>query len=382
MLLPASYDAFPSQASSSANTFDVIEESPLDTVVHGVPEYLTRIVLESAEMPNSTVFQLMGMDPLTKSFVINPKTGELRIASRIDREMLCRFDASMTQQQQMDSLSGVTCVKTININIKSKSAGGGASETSQKQPIILRIVDINDNSPLWFGKSSLTVRFVEVVQSSRFGKQEFYSKSQLLDRATDPDKGPNGTVSYAIKGPGADVFRLENGEAASGGYIPHETPEFPPGPLKLRPVVPLDREVTAFYNLTLFAFDAGQPQRTNSIPLYVYITDVNDHAPVFHSYNSDHSTIYHMGDQKHGDLVKYCPARGSLMESAPIDSLVLQLNATDRDDGENGRVTYSVLPSDALFASHFSLDPVSGQLKVKRKLDFDSGPRRFTFKVS
>ncbi|VUZ40233.1 unnamed protein product, partial [Hymenolepis diminuta] len=246
-----------------------------------------------------------------------------------------------------------------------------------RMQIMLRIVDINDNSPKWPGKRILTVRFVESFQSgTSFGKQEMTTQSQLLDRAVDPDAGPNGTVSYSLKGNGADMFRLEYPDLDNGRYDQQDINS----PLRLKPVVPLDREMFEYYNLTLYAFDAGNPQRSSSIPLDVYVTDFNDHAPVFHSYNSGHSG--YSRDNKQGDSVRIIPERTHLMETARIGSEVLQLNATDEDSGENARITYSIFPGDAaLVQPYFDLDPSSGILRVRQRLDYDLGPRKFKFKV-
>ncbi|VDD74943.1 unnamed protein product [Mesocestoides corti] len=355
-----------------ASTFDVVEESPQGTTVAGVAEYLNRIVLLNVEMPNSTTFQLMGMDPLTKSFVINPKSGELRIAARVDREIICKAEEQSAARRK-EPPGDSACLRPLNVLIKSQGAGG-ASESSRRQQLTLRIVDINDNAPRWPGKSALAVKFVEAFDSPpSYGKQEVISESRILERAFDPDAGSNGTVSYALKGSGAEMFRLENADSENGRFDLH-TFHDASAPLRLRPVVPLDREVFAVYNLTLFAFDSGQPQLSGSIPLNVYVTDVNDHAPVFHtsSYGRDH---------KQGDLVKYVPPRGHLMETASVGSFVLQVNATDDDAGENARISYSIAPSDAAFVqAYFVLDPISGHLTVKQRLDYDHGPRRFNFK--
>ncbi len=82
-------------------------------------------------------------------------------------------------------------------------------------------------------------------------------------------------------------------------------------------------------------------------------------------------------------MVRYAPAKGHLPETTPPGTVVLQLNATDLDAGENGRVRYAFLPGDRGPAQRiFSLDPVSGQLKIEKRLDYDIGPRHFKFKVS
>ena len=363
-----------------ASTFDVVEECPSGTLIHGVADYLKRIVLLSVEMPNSTTYQLMGLDTLTKSFVINSKSGELRTIGRIDRETICTDGDGNHPSHDFKATTTTTeliCIKAINILIKSHT-------TSMRQQVMLRIIDINDNAPYWPEKRALTVRFVEAFQSSSgsYGKQDFSTstESQLLDRAIDLDAGLNGSLSYTLKGIGSERFRLENADLKNR-QTDHGDAD---GPLRLKPVVPLDREMAEFYNLTLCAYDSGTPQKSTCIPLNVHITDVNDHAPIFlHNYISGHLSTTYSHDSKQGELVKYTPERGHLMETARIGSVVLQLNATDEDSDDNARITYSIFPGDvALVQAYFNLDPITGHLTVRQRLDYDSGPRRFTFKVS
>ncbi|VDO14926.1 unnamed protein product [Rodentolepis nana] len=340
---------------SFAPTFDVIEECLPRTLISGVAEYLKQIMLVTVEMPNSTSYQLMGTDPFTKSFDINPKTGELRTVGRIDRESICVPDVTSRNDIGIDS----SCLKSLNVLINSHGIDQAARSSIRKQ-IMLKIIDINDNTPNWPGKRILTVKFVEAFQSGpSFGKQEVTTQSQLLDRAVDPDAGPNGTISYSLKGTGADMFRLEYSDLENGRYDQQDSNS----PLRLKPVVPLDRETFEYYNLTLYAFDAGNPRRSSSIQLEVYVTDFNDHAPVFHSYNSGHSA--YSRDNKQGDSGRIILERTHLMETARIGSEVLRLNATDKDSGENARITYSIFPGDAtLVQPYFDLDPISGILRV------------------
>ena len=43
----------------------------------------------------------------------------------------------------------------------------------------------------------------------------------------------------------------------------------------------LDREDVSFYDVTLVASDLGSPALSSLVPLYIYITDVNDNFPIF-----------------------------------------------------------------------------------------------------
>ena len=72
--------------------------------------------------------------------------------------------------------------------------------------------------------------------------------------------------------------------------------------------------------LTVSVRDQGTPARRDYARLVVHVTDENDHSPAFLS-----------------DLVV-----GQVPETAGVGTQVVTVLATDRDHGENARVTYSI----------------------------------------
>ncbi|KAI3352145.1 hypothetical protein L3Q82_020955 [Scortum barcoo] len=113
---------------------------------------------------------------------------------------------------------------------------------------------------------------------------------------------------------------------------------------------PLDREQQAAHRYVLTAVDGGQPPRTGTALLVVKVLDSNDNVPVFDQ------PVYTV----------------SLSENAPVGTLVIQLNATDLDEGLNGEIVYS-------FSNHisnrvkdlFSIDPRTGRIEVRGEVDFE-----------
>lgn len=73
--------------------------------------------------------------------------------------------------------------------------------------------------------------------------------------------------------------------------------------------------------LTVSVRDQGTPARRDYARLRLSVKDENDHRPEFLS-----------------DLVV-----GQVHETAEVGSQVVTLLATDRDHGENARITYSIL---------------------------------------
>ncbi|KAM3866498.1 protocadherin-10-like, partial [Diretmus argenteus] len=112
----------------------------------------------------------------------------------------------------------------------------------------------------------------------------------------------------------------------------------------------LDREQQAAHRYVLTAVDGGQPPRTGTALLVVKVLDSNDNVPVFEQ------PVYTV----------------SLPENAQVGTLVIQLNATDMDEGLNGEIVYS-------FSNHisgrvkdlFSIDARTGRVEVRGEVDFE-----------
>ncbi|CAH8494520.1 unnamed protein product [Schistosoma turkestanicum] len=312
--------------------------------------------------------------------------------------------------------------------------------------ILIHVVihDINDNAPRWNENSVLHVSFVETPSSPNTNgwntvqtilrpvqENDAIRHAKSIDRAYDPDMGQNGTIVYRLIGPGADYFRLadnlnkkptndnndqyhiqSNTDLLShrktdltmdlyninnnnnGNLNPiisstHETP------IQIWPILPLDRETKDFagqggiYNLTLLASDLGNPPKSTSIPLLITLIDVNDHIPQFHNpanqYEVNHNLNLHSNQNNNpleSNYVIYRPLNGNLRETLPIGSFVLQLNASDQDDGLHSKLVYGFCPCDRNVAqNYFKIDSITGRITVSHLLDYDNGPRQFRFKV-
>ena len=82
--------------------------------------------------------------------------------------------------------------------------------------------------------------------------------------------------------------------------------------------------------------------------MLVTVLDVNDVVPVF-------------------DWPRYSV---TLPENTSVDSRVLLLHAADRDSGQAGHVTYSIVSGDGV--DHFRVDADSGSLTLVTSLDYET----------
>lgn len=136
-----------------------------------------------------------------------------------------------------------------------------------------------------------------------------------------------------------DQFRLEVKDKGDDGKIP-----------VLIVQKPLDRETAKKHSLVLTAMDGDKPPKTGSMNIQIHILDVNDNVPVF---SSDAYSV-------------------TLRENSPLGTTVVQVNATDLDDGTNGEVIYSLGKSMNQQALNiFDINPITGDITVKGLIDYE-----------
>ncbi|XP_030224945.1 protocadherin beta-16-like [Gadus morhua] len=193
--------------------------------------------------------------------------------------------------------------------------------------IELEILDMNDNAPQ-FRRDAI---HLDIAESTSAGER--FS----LSNAVDPDIGTNSVKTYHLSE--SEHFNIEVQTGRDGSKF---------ADLILKKA--LDREKQAVHHLVLSAVDGGTPIRSGTASVIVHVLDINDNTPTFHKeeYNIN------------------------VMENSPIGSLVLQLNATDSDEGSNADIKYSY----SLYTSEktqemFNINPSNGELTVKGMLNYE-----------
>ncbi|KFQ21079.1 Protocadherin beta-15, partial [Mesitornis unicolor] len=111
----------------------------------------------------------------------------------------------------------------------------------------------------------------------------------------------------------------------------------------------LDREEHSELYFSLIAVDGGSPPRSGTTQIHIVVLDVNDNAPIFTQ------ELY----------------IGKVLENAPEGSVILSVVATDRDAGPNGNISYQFIQKVGQSHSAFAIDPLSGEIKLTKPLDFE-----------
>ncbi|XP_041055633.1 protocadherin-16-like [Carcharodon carcharias] len=176
------------------------------------------------------------------------------------------------------------------------------------------VTDENDNSPHFLSPSVLNV-----MENQPIGTIISYVVAQ------DDDLGENGRLSYRLKSSfGGSKFRL-NPNTGALSIVKH-----------------LDCEEQSWINLTIEACDHGTFRRSATQLLHIQLIDVNDEVPMFEE------TAY----------------EASVMENQSTGTQVIQIHATDRDQGTNGLLRYG-----GVVDNSFSIDPVTGVIRTSRVMD-------------
>ncbi|KAG8579350.1 hypothetical protein GDO81_010834 [Engystomops pustulosus] len=193
----------------------------------------------------------------------------------------------------------------------------------------VEILDINDNSPM-FSNPEQVIKITEIFAHP--------GARVPLEEALDPDSGINGVRQYSLSP--QLYFSLSIRSPNDGAPSPELVIE-----------KALDREEKADYHLILKAFDGGEPPRSGTSKIVILIIDFNDNAPIF-----QHS-FYNI----------------NVPENVPVNTSIIQINASDLDEGFNAEIEYFLDGRTPVFVRQlFSIDPETGIIRTNGILDFES----------
>ncbi|XP_017728405.1 PREDICTED: protocadherin gamma-A5 [Rhinopithecus bieti] len=171
----------------------------------------------------------------TQLFALNPRSGSLVTAGRIDREELCA--------------QSPLCVVNFNILVENKM---------KIYVVEVEIIDINDNFP----------RFRDEELKVKVNENAAAGTRLVLPFARDADVGVNSLRSYQLS---SNLhFSLDVVSGTDGQKYPELVLE-----------QPLDREKETVHDLLLTALDGGDPVLSGTTHIRVTVLDANDNAPLF-----------------------------------------------------------------------------------------------------
>ncbi|XP_055954484.1 cadherin-23 [Patella vulgata] len=211
-----------------------------------------------------------------------------------------------------------------NITIQLKATENATYESETK--IIVSILDVNDNSPIFDEYQRTTFMVHENVNSGTFVG---------MMKATDMESG----VIYSLDGDEDNVFSIDanNGTITVNGS--------------------LDRETRSSYTIFVIATDQPEDenqQRATRIKITIDILDINDNAPEF----------------------TQLPSRRDIPEDSQNGTELLTVRATDRDNGTNQEIVYSLTDNGNI--TGFSINPDSGSITISGSLVGMVGSRYLT----
>ena len=189
--------------------------------------------------------------------------------------------------------------------------------------VIIQVKDVNDNAP------QITVNTFTATGTDSAEVAEDSDKGTFVAHITvvDPDSSTNGEFNCHLNDNQFELQELYDGE------------------YKIATQARLDREEMAEYNLAITCQDMGAESQVSIKHLRVVVADINDNSPVF---NKD---FYEAGVQ----------------ENNHIETFIVQVNATDLDDGKNAELVYTIEDEQAM--DSFDINAKTGEIRARSIFD-------------
>ncbi|XP_038612021.1 cadherin EGF LAG seven-pass G-type receptor 1 [Tachyglossus aculeatus] len=215
---------------------------------------------------------------------------------------------------------------------------------------VLKVTAVDHGEPPRAGATYLTVTVSDTNDHGPVFEQAEYRETVrenlelgyevLTIRATDGDAPANADLRYRLL------------EGAGGAF------EIDPRSGVVRTRAPVDREEAAEHRLLVEADDRGRDPgpRSATAAVRILVEDENDNYPQF-------------SEERYVVRVP---------EDVAVNTAVLRVRATDRDQGRNAALLYSIVSGNP--GGRFYLHALSGALDVIHPLDFETA-REYTLRV-
>uniref|UniRef100_A0A671R1D6 Cadherin EGF LAG seven-pass G-type receptor 1-like n=1 Tax=Sinocyclocheilus anshuiensis TaxID=1608454 RepID=A0A671R1D6_9TELE len=199
------------------------------------------------------------------------------------------------------------------------ASDGTRFDTTQ---VFINVTDANTHRPV----------FQSASYHQTFSEDRPIGSTVVVISATDEDTGENARITYIMED-NVPQFKIDPDTGA------------------ITTQMEIDYEDQASYTLAIIARDNGIPQKSDTTYVEIIVLDANDNVPQF-------------GRDKY---------QGSVFEDAPVFTSVLQISASDRDSGSNGRLSYTFQGGDD-GEGDFMIEQYSGIIRTQRKLDRENVP--------
>ncbi|KAM8732191.1 protocadherin gamma-A11-like isoform 34-T34 [Acanthopagrus schlegelii] len=211
--------------------------------------------------------------------------------------------------------------KHYEIDLEATDKGGLADACK----VLIEVTDQNDNAPI-----------ISIISLSNPIPEDSAPDTVIaMLNIKDLDSGKNGQVKCLIS---ADLpFKIKSSSTNFYSLMSDDV---------------LDRETVSEYNITIIAMDEGSPPYSSNKTINLRISDVNDHAPMFPR-----------------------PLMTAFIteNNSPGMSLI-SVKATDKDSGNNARISYFLEDTqlNGMSASaYFSVHAESGEILAVRSFDYE-----------
>ncbi|XP_036800196.1 cadherin-20 [Oncorhynchus mykiss] len=243
-----------------------------------------------------------------------------------------------------DSTGDIHAIKRLDREVKAQyllKAQAWNRQTDRplepESEFIVKIQDINDNEP----------RFQDGPYQATIPEMSTIGTEVIRLTATDADDPTYGNSARV-------VYSILQGQ-------PYFSVEPKTGEVRVS-LAGMDREVREIYSIIIQAKDMGGQLGglAGTTVVNITLSDVNDNPPMF--------------DQKLYQM--------SVLESAPVGSVVGRIRAKDRDIGINAEMRYSIIDGDGRDTFDISTDPTNlfGIITIKKPLNFES-KASYTLKI-
>ncbi|CDI98527.1 protocadherin 1 [Echinococcus multilocularis] len=259
-----------------------------------------------------------GVNGMFTCRVDNPNFGLESIGDKNAKEKELQLITKMALDRELAPMQPVTIICVDHAHPVAFAKTGF-------QRILVSITDDNDNDPVFPND----VIELSVYENSPPGELLYHLNATDADEMVSWISSLRTPLIYEIDPTGKAFFSLD---PSSGNLYTKES---------------FDREKQEIIEFGVVAFDHGTPQRSASAKVIVRILDRNDHAPEF--------------DQKLYNV--------SVPESTSLGEVVLKVSAHDEDQGPSSEFSFHLEDLRGSAQKHFELDPLSGNLTIKSKLD-------------